>query len=328
MSIRVLSPGWLTSVQDSGRSGHAAIGVGRAGAMDDVALRLANALVGNAENAAALEITLRGPRLRFDSDALIALTGAVIDARCATQEIPPWRPVWIPAGSELELGGMRAVPAPISPLPAASTSRQRSAAAARTSMRHSVLSADAVLLPATTCRLATERLSPSWSALGAGHPATAPDTTALPRRTGRSIRNRGSTRAAIARCACARQPFRKSRRVVAARAVCTANSASATNPTASAIASKEPNCGCDDAAGIGLRRRRAGHDAVAAERQSDRADGRSADDRRLSAHRHGRDASTCRAWRSAGPATTCASSRPRSPRRKRAIFSANARWPR
>jgi antagonist of KipI len=75
--------------------------------MDDVALRLANALVGNAENAAALEITLRGPRLRFDSDALIALTGAVIDARCATQEIPLWRPVWIQAGSELDLGGMR-----------------------------------------------------------------------------------------------------------------------------------------------------------------------------------------------------------------------------
>jgi len=107
MSIRVLSAGWLTSVQDSGRSGHAAIGVGHAGAMDDVALRLANALVGNAENAAALEITLRGPRLRFDSDALVALTGAVIEARCATQEIPPWRPVWIPAGSELDLGGMR-----------------------------------------------------------------------------------------------------------------------------------------------------------------------------------------------------------------------------
>jgi antagonist of KipI len=107
MSIRVLSPGWLTSVQDTGRIGHAAIGVGRAGAMDDVALRLANALVGNGDNAAALEITLRGPRLRFERDALIALTGAVIDARCAAHGIPPWRPVWIRAGSELDLGGMR-----------------------------------------------------------------------------------------------------------------------------------------------------------------------------------------------------------------------------
>src|SRR5678815_5459476 len=104
MTIRVLSPGWLTSIQDSGRSGHAAIGVGRAGAMDDVALRLANALVGNAENAAVLEITLRGPRLRFDSDALIALTGAAIAAHRAAQEIPQWRPVWIQAGGELDLG--------------------------------------------------------------------------------------------------------------------------------------------------------------------------------------------------------------------------------
>jgi antagonist of KipI len=72
-----------------------------------VALRLANALTGNAENAAALEITLRGPRLRFEADALIALTGAVIDARCAAQSIPAWRPVWIAGGSELELGDMR-----------------------------------------------------------------------------------------------------------------------------------------------------------------------------------------------------------------------------
>jgi len=107
MSIRVLSPGWLTSVQDAGRSGHAAIGAGVAGAMDSAALRLANALVGNNANAAAIEITLRGPRFRFETDALIALTGATIDARCAAQAIPSWRPLAIGAGSELELGDMR-----------------------------------------------------------------------------------------------------------------------------------------------------------------------------------------------------------------------------
>jgi antagonist of KipI len=107
MSIRVLSPGWLTSVQDTGRSGHAALGAGVAGAMDSTALRLANALVGNGANAAALEVTLRGPRLRFESDALIALTGAAIDAHCGAQAIPAWRPVAIGAGAELELGDMR-----------------------------------------------------------------------------------------------------------------------------------------------------------------------------------------------------------------------------
>jgi len=107
MSITVLAPGVLTTVQDTGRSGHAASGVGRAGAMDAVALRLANILVGNVENAAALEITLRGPRLRFAADALIALTGAELEASCAGAALPVWRPVALRAGSELLLGGMR-----------------------------------------------------------------------------------------------------------------------------------------------------------------------------------------------------------------------------
>ena len=52
MSIRVLKPGLLSCVQDRGRFGHAALGVGRSGAMDLPALRLANALVGNDDRAA------------------------------------------------------------------------------------------------------------------------------------------------------------------------------------------------------------------------------------------------------------------------------------
>jgi antagonist of KipI len=107
VSVRTLSPGLLTTVQDGGRAGHAAIGVGGAGAMDGVALRLANLLIGNAQNAAALEITLRGPRLRFESDALIALSGAEIEARCDEITVPAWRPALLRAGSELVLGGMR-----------------------------------------------------------------------------------------------------------------------------------------------------------------------------------------------------------------------------
>jgi len=107
MSVRVLSPGLLTSVQDGGRHGCGAIGIGRAGAMDEVSLRLANMLVGNAQGAAALEITLRGPRLRFDTDALVALAGAEIDARCGDESMPRWRPIRLRAGSELNLGGMR-----------------------------------------------------------------------------------------------------------------------------------------------------------------------------------------------------------------------------
>jgi allophanate hydrolase subunit 2 len=107
MNIHVLSPGLLTTVQDDGRHGFGAIGVGTAGAMDTVSLRLANLLVDNTQDAAALEITLRGPRLRFESDALVAVTGAEVDARCDGHIVPLWRPVLLRAGSKLNLGGMR-----------------------------------------------------------------------------------------------------------------------------------------------------------------------------------------------------------------------------
>ena len=107
MSIAVLAPGLLTTVQDGGRPGHAGIGVGAAGAMDSVALRLANILVGNVENAPTLEITLRGPRLHFDGDSVIAVAGAQIDAHCGAEPVPMWRPVLVRAGTELVFGNMR-----------------------------------------------------------------------------------------------------------------------------------------------------------------------------------------------------------------------------
>jgi antagonist of KipI len=107
MSLTVVAPGLLTTVQDGGRGGFAAIGVGASGAMDAVALRLANILVGNPEDAAALEITLRGPRLRCDVDCVIAVTGAPIDAHCDGVRVSMWRPLSLRAGTQLDLGGMR-----------------------------------------------------------------------------------------------------------------------------------------------------------------------------------------------------------------------------
>jgi antagonist of KipI len=106
MSIEVINAGLLTTVQDTGREGHAALGVGIAGAMDPVCLRLANLLVGNAPNAAALECVLRGPRLRFSIDCRIALTGAPIPAHCGGVPVPMWRPLPMPRGAELTLGTM------------------------------------------------------------------------------------------------------------------------------------------------------------------------------------------------------------------------------
>ena len=106
MSVSVLKPGLLSTLQDAGRPGHAAIGVGRAGAMDMPAWRLANALVGNLGDEAAIECTLLGPTLRFECAAWIALTGAPIRAHVGARELPPWTACQIPVGSVLRLGGM------------------------------------------------------------------------------------------------------------------------------------------------------------------------------------------------------------------------------
>lgn len=101
MSVEILRAGMLTTLQDRGRTGCAILGVGTAGAMDVVSLRLANALVGNAFDAAVLEITLIGPRLRFDEAATIALTGA------EHPDVPMWRTIHIDAGAVLDVGNAR-----------------------------------------------------------------------------------------------------------------------------------------------------------------------------------------------------------------------------
>jgi biotin-dependent carboxylase-like uncharacterized protein len=76
MPVEVIRPGLLTTVQDLGRPGLAALGVGRSGAADRRSAALANRLVGNRETAACLEVTLGGLALRFRAAAWIAVTGA------------------------------------------------------------------------------------------------------------------------------------------------------------------------------------------------------------------------------------------------------------
>ena len=98
-SVTVLETGLLTTVQDSGRPGRAALGVGRSGACDLTSYRLANRLVGNAGNAAALEVTYGGLRLRADGDVVVVTTGA----RCAGTT-PHNAPLRLRSGEVLELG--------------------------------------------------------------------------------------------------------------------------------------------------------------------------------------------------------------------------------
>lgn len=107
MSVLVLKPGALTTVQDGGRQGFRQLGVGLGGAVDAFSARVANLLVGNGDEAALLEITLAGPTLRFENAQRIALTGARMDARCGDVTLPGWRWIDVPAGAELHLGGCR-----------------------------------------------------------------------------------------------------------------------------------------------------------------------------------------------------------------------------
>jgi len=104
MSIRVLRPGLLTTVQDLGRWGKQRYGVVVGGAMDTFALRMANLLVGNEEGAAALEVTLLGPALRFEQEAIVALCGGEFRATAGDVALPTWRPVFIERGSVLTCG--------------------------------------------------------------------------------------------------------------------------------------------------------------------------------------------------------------------------------
>ncbi len=99
MSIRVLRPGLFTTVQDAGRHGLQHLGLCPGGAMDDVALALANALVGNPAGEAALEVTVIGPELQFEHDTLVAVCGAEFQG-----SFPHNRPVLVPAGGRYSVG--------------------------------------------------------------------------------------------------------------------------------------------------------------------------------------------------------------------------------
>jgi antagonist of KipI len=100
----VLEPGLLTTVQDLGRPGLERFGVSRGGAADRGALILGNQLVGNDPDAAGLEMTLAGPRLRFNHDTVVALTGADLGAVLNGDRLPRWQPVLVRSGEELGFG--------------------------------------------------------------------------------------------------------------------------------------------------------------------------------------------------------------------------------
>lgn len=104
MSLEVVRPGALTTVQDLGRPGYAHLGVPHSGALDRAAHRLANLLTGNAPEAATLETTLDGTAVRATADVTAAVTGAPCPVRIDGRPAAWGAPVLVPSGAVLDVG--------------------------------------------------------------------------------------------------------------------------------------------------------------------------------------------------------------------------------
>jgi antagonist of KipI len=117
MTAIVKRAGFLTSVQDLGRTGLREFGVSTSGALDTFALRVANLLVGNDQGAAGLEITLGGSQLRFDDERIVAWCGGEFDVHVGSTApasparsvagwaaLPAGHAAFVPAGEELKFG--------------------------------------------------------------------------------------------------------------------------------------------------------------------------------------------------------------------------------
>ena len=107
MTVKVLNPGLSTTVQDLGRPGYFHLGIPIGGAMDRLALRAGNLLVGNDEGAAGLEAVFVGPQLEFTKDALIAVTGAEMPIKVDGEEQPSWTAFKVKAGQVLSFGYLK-----------------------------------------------------------------------------------------------------------------------------------------------------------------------------------------------------------------------------
>lgn len=105
MSIEVLHPGLLTTVQDLGRTGYQRFGVSVSGAVDPRSAAVANILAGNPDGEAVLECTVLGPQLRFDAPAVIAVTGADLGPALDGVPVENYRALRVQAGQTLRFTG-------------------------------------------------------------------------------------------------------------------------------------------------------------------------------------------------------------------------------
>jgi biotin-dependent carboxylase-like uncharacterized protein len=105
--IQVREPGLFTTVQDLGREGFGPMGVSPSGAADAVSLRIGNRLVGNADGAAGLEMTLMGGTFEFPEGAVVALAGSDFGATLDGKPAELWATFETKPGQVLKLGPTR-----------------------------------------------------------------------------------------------------------------------------------------------------------------------------------------------------------------------------
>ena len=108
MPIEVLQPGLSTTVQDRGRIGYYDVGIPPSGALDQYSLLAANLLVGNDDEAAALECVYLGPQLRFSAPSVIAVSGAEMTPRINGEERPLWESFPVAEGDVLDFAYLTA----------------------------------------------------------------------------------------------------------------------------------------------------------------------------------------------------------------------------
>ncbi|WP_145946302.1 biotin-dependent carboxyltransferase family protein [Paenibacillus sp. Y412MC10] len=108
MSITVIKPGLMATIQDLGRSGYGKYGIIVSGPMDRFAHRTANWLVGNDEGDALIEVTWSGMSVRMEREMWVALTGGDFSPQMDGVPVPMWRPVFVRKGSTLTFTGPRA----------------------------------------------------------------------------------------------------------------------------------------------------------------------------------------------------------------------------
>ncbi|MFQ5775583.1 MAG: biotin-dependent carboxyltransferase family protein [Kiloniellaceae bacterium] len=109
-ALRVRSGGSHSTIQDLGRFGYQDLGIPVSGALDGISLRLANRLVGNAENEGALEILFQGPTLEVAADSVrVALAGSDTPIEVlgdAPRRVPPWQSVRLRRGAAFRIGAL------------------------------------------------------------------------------------------------------------------------------------------------------------------------------------------------------------------------------